>query len=110
MVLGKGGNMREANQKSIFLNMFDHTLRQRRLKRKVAHRNVSWPHSHDTAQYLIDDGNSMILEVGHGLEEMTCRFIVCIKSEVDLRVLLGDNSVEIDLVCHDSRYGCQFSG
>jgi hypothetical protein len=40
---------------------------------------------------IIDDGNSTSLEVGHGHEEMTRRFIECIESEVYLRVLLGEN-------------------
>jgi hypothetical protein len=34
---------------------------------------------------IVDDGDSMILEVDHGLEEMSRQFIVRIKSEVDLQ-------------------------
>jgi hypothetical protein len=60
---------------------------------------------------IIDDGNSTILEVGHGHEKMTRRFIICIKSEVNLWAMLGENSGEINLWSfHHSRCRCQLLG
>jgi hypothetical protein len=60
---------------------------------------------------ILNDSNSMILEVGYGYEKMTRRFIVWLKLEVDLWRLLGENGDEIDLRSfHDSRCDCQSSG